>query len=41
MLGKTYCCPDCHGTEVVWDMGTAKAICPKDGTPVSKYQSMD
>jgi hypothetical protein len=39
-MGKIYCCPDCNGTEVTWDRGTGKAICPKDGTPVSKYQLM-
>ena len=40
-MGKMYCCPDCNGTEVIWDRRTAKAICPKDGTPASNYQLMD
>lgn len=37
-MGKKYYCPDCHGTEVMWDVRNAKAICPKDGTCVSEYQ---
>ena len=40
-MGKIYCCPDYHGTEVIWDMRTAKAICPKDCKPISEYQLMD
>jgi len=41
LMGKTYCCPDCHGTAVTWDRRTGTAICPKDGTSVSEYQLMD
>ena len=40
-MGNMYCCPDCNETEVIWDMGTAKSICPKDGTAASNYQLMD
>lgn len=34
---KIYCCPECKGTEITWDRGLRKAICPKDKTLVSDY----
>ena len=37
MVG-TYRCPKCNGTEITWDRGTSKAICPKDKTPVKNYK---
>jgi len=33
-----YCCPECSGTEVVWDRRCGKAVCPKDGIPVSEFK---
>jgi len=37
-MGKTYQCPDCGGTEIVWDRGLRKTVCPKDRTPVDSYK---
>jgi len=37
-MGKTYQCPDCGGTEIVWDSGLRKTVCPKDRTPVDSYK---
>jgi transcription initiation factor TFIIIB Brf1 subunit/transcription initiation factor TFIIB len=36
-MGKTYQCPNCGGTEIVWDRGFGKLVCPKDRTPVDSY----
>ena len=33
-----YCCPECSGTEVTWDRSLGKAVCSKDGTPVSEFR---
>jgi len=37
-MGKTYQCPDCGGTEIIWDSGLRKLVCPKDRTPVDSYR---
>jgi len=37
-MEKKYQCPRCGGTEITWDRGTRKAVCPKDRTPVSNYK---
>ena len=37
-MEKTYRCPNCGGTEIVWDRGFGRLICPKDRTPVSSYE---
>jgi transcription initiation factor TFIIIB Brf1 subunit/transcription initiation factor TFIIB len=37
MVGN-YTCPKCSGTEVTWDRGTGKAVCPKDKTSVDNYR---
>ncbi|UCE29663.1 MAG: hypothetical protein JSV85_02805 [Candidatus Bathyarchaeota archaeon] len=37
-MGKTYQCPACGGTEITWDRGSSKIVCPKDGTPVDSYK---
>ena len=37
MVG-TYRCPKCNGTEVTWDRGLKKAVCPKDKTLVDNYK---
>jgi len=37
-MEKTYRCPKCDGTEIAWDRGIRKAVCPKDRTPVAKYR---
>jgi len=37
MVG-TYRCPKCNGTEITWDRGIRKAVCPKDRTPVNDYK---
>lgn len=37
-MGKTYQCPDCGGTEIVWDGGLRKSVCPKDRTPLESYK---
>ena len=36
-MGKAYQCPNCGGTEIVWDRGFGKLVCPKDRTPVDSY----
>lgn len=28
----------CGGTEITWDSGPAKTVCPKDRTPVNNYE---
>jgi len=38
LILKNYCCPECSGTEVIWDRGLKKAVCPSDGTPVSEFR---
>lgn len=38
VLLKDYCCPECTGTDVIWDRGIKRAVCPKDGTPVSDFR---
>jgi hypothetical protein len=38
LMGKKYCCPNCNGTEITWDRGIGKAVCPKDGTPLGNYK---
>ena len=35
---KVYCCPECGGSEVVWDRGVGKALCPKDKTLVGEFR---
>ena len=35
---KNYCCPECSGTEIAWDRGLKKAVCPMDDTPVSEFR---
>ncbi|UCF58775.1 MAG: hypothetical protein JSV15_06925 [Candidatus Bathyarchaeota archaeon] len=37
-MGKTYQCPYCGGTEMVWDRGLGKTACPKDRTLVDSYK---
>jgi len=37
-MGKTYRCPDCGGTEIAWDSGLRKLVCPKDRTPADSYK---
>jgi hypothetical protein len=37
-MGKTYQCPACGGTEIVWDRGLRKSVCPKDRTPADSYK---
>ena len=37
-MGKTYRCPKCDGTEITWDRGIGKAVCPEDRTPVNNYK---
>ena len=37
-MGKAYHCPVCGGTEIVWDRGLRKSVCPKDRTPVESYK---
>jgi len=37
-LGKAHQCPVCGGTEIVWDRGLRKSVCPKDRTPVESYK---
>jgi hypothetical protein len=37
-MGKTYQCPACGGTEIAWDRGLRKSVCPKDRTPVESYK---
>ena len=37
-MGKTYQCPNCGGTEIVWDRGFGKLVCPKDRAPVDSYE---
>ena len=37
MVG-TYGCPKCKGTEVTWDRGIRKAVCPKDRILVNDYE---
>jgi len=39
-MGKTYRCPNCSGTEIVWDRGLRKTVCPKDRTPVDNYKAV-
>jgi len=38
LLLTNYCCPECSGTGVTWDMSLKKAVCPKDSTPVSEFK---
>ena len=40
MVG-TYRCPECSGTEITWDRGIKKAVCPKDRTPVDGYKAVN
>lgn len=37
-MEKTYRCPKCNGTVVIWDRGLEKAVCPKDKTLVDNYK---
>jgi hypothetical protein len=37
-MEKIYRCPNCKGTEVTWDRGLKKAVCPKDKTLVDNYE---
>jgi hypothetical protein len=37
-LLANYCCPECNGNAVTWDRSLRKAVCPKDGTPVSEFK---
>jgi hypothetical protein len=38
-MGKVYRCPNCNGTEIIWDAGLRKAACPKDKTPLNNYKT--
>ncbi|MGD9130475.1 MAG: hypothetical protein PVH73_02740 [Candidatus Bathyarchaeota archaeon] len=35
---RLYCCPECRGTAVTWNRRLGKAVCAKDGTPVSEFK---
>jgi len=37
MVG-TYRCPKCGGTEITWDRGIGKTVCPEDKTLVDNYK---
>jgi len=37
---RPYRCPECKGTEITWDRGLQKAVCPKDRTLVDKYKTV-
>lgn len=39
-MGKEYHCPKCNGTEVIWDRGLRKFICPKDKTRLNEFKSI-
>jgi len=39
-MGKTCRCPKCNGTEITWDRGLGKAVCPKDKTPANNYKAV-
>jgi hypothetical protein len=38
LLLVEYCCPECSGTVVTWDRRLKKAVCARDGTPVSEFR---
>ncbi len=37
-MGKIYRCPICNGTDVTWDRGIGRAVCPNDGTRANNYK---
>ena len=37
-MDKIYRCPTCNGTEITWDRGLKKAVCPEDKTLVDNYK---
>jgi len=39
-MGKTYRCPNCSGTKIIWDNALRRHVCPKDKTPLNNYKAV-
>ncbi len=36
-MAKVYRCPKCNNSDIVWDVGLKRYVCPKDKTPLIDF----
>jgi hypothetical protein len=40
-MAKVYRCPKCNNSDIVWDVGLKRYVCPKDKTPLIDFIPTD